>query len=167
MKVEIEIERRAVVPLSYAEVEPLLADVEGTIGRFPKLKKLTPLGGNAYLWEMKTIGSRMVNIAHEVSYGARYHVDLPRGEMRWDAVPGKGNATIEGSFRLLKGTAQTELLFRVRGELREIPVPLMYRLIAPPFIQGKFTKLVDTFLEDTRAAVLEGKLAKRGRKAGV
>ena len=58
MKVNIEIERTASVPVPYAQVEPLLRDLEGTIGRFPKLKKLTRLGENKYLWEMRTIGSR-------------------------------------------------------------------------------------------------------------
>ena len=50
MKVNIEIERTASVPVPYARVEPLLRDLEGTIGRFPKLKKLTKLGENKYRW---------------------------------------------------------------------------------------------------------------------
>jgi hypothetical protein len=164
MKVNIEIERNALVPVPYRQAEPLLHDLEGTISRFPKLKKLTKLGDNSYLWEMRTIGSRIANIAHEVSYGAEYHIDLPRGELSWKPVPNQGNASIEGFFRIAADRDTTRLIFRVRGELRDVPVPLLYRMAAPSFIQGKFTRLVDTFLEDTREALLSGKSAKTARK---
>jgi hypothetical protein len=165
MKVNIEIERSAVVPVPYRQVEPLLSDLEGTIGRFPKLKKLTKLGPNDYLWEMRTIGSRIANIGHDVAYGARYQVDLKRGELSWKPLPDQGNARIEGFFRLTGEAEATRITFRVRGELHDVPVPLMYRLIAPPFIQGKFTRLVDTFLEQTREALINGKQA-GGKSAG-
>jgi len=164
MKVNIEIERSALVPVPYRQVEPLLQDLEGTIGRFPKLKKLTRLGDNSYLWEMRTIGSRIANIAHEVSYGAEYRVDLQRGELSWKPLPNQGNASIEGYFRIAADSDTTRLTFRVRGELRDVPVPLLYRVVAPPFIQGKFTRLVDTFLEDTRDALVNGKVHKAPKK---
>ena len=164
MKVNIEIERSAIVPVPYKQVEPLLKDLEGTIGRFPKLKKLTKLADNSYFWEMRTIGSRIANIAHDVSYGAEYRVDLPRGELSWKPVPNKGNATIEGFFRITADSDTTKLTFRVRGELHDVPVPLLYRMVAPPFIQGKFTRLVDTFLEDTRDALVNGKTGKAHKK---
>jgi carbon monoxide dehydrogenase subunit G len=166
MKVNIEIERTASVPVPYAQVEPLLRDLEGTIGRFPKLKKLTKLGENKYRWDMRTIGSRIANIAHDVSYGALYSLDLKRGEISWKPLPGEGNATIEGFFRITEGGDETKLTFRVRGELRDVPVPLLYRMVAPPFIQGKFTRLVDTFLDDTREALVSGKAAKAAKKRG-
>jgi hypothetical protein len=160
MKVNIEIERSALVPVPYKLVEPLLTDLEGTIGRFPKLRKLTRLGPDQYLWEMRTIGSRIANIAHDVSYGAHYHTDLAKGELSWKPLPNQGNATIEGWFRIAEGKDETRLTFRVRGELRDVPVPLLYRVVAPPFIQGKFTRLVDTFLEETREALVHGKVGK-------
>ena len=173
MKVNIEIERSAVVPVPYQQVEPLLKDLEGTIGRFPKLKKLTRLGEDRYLWEMRTIGSRIANIAHDVSYGAHYQVDLDRGELSWKPLANQGNASIEGYFRIAQGnhggkpggSDETRLTFRVWGELRDVPVPLLYRMVAPPFIQGKFTRLVDTFLEDTRDALVHGKVGKPARPA--
>ncbi|MBV8062911.1 MAG: hypothetical protein JOY51_04900 [Nevskia sp.] len=170
MKVNIEIERSAMVPVPYRQVEPLLSDLEGTICRFPKLRKLTRLAQDKYLWEMRTIGSRIANIAHDVSYGAHYHVDLPRGELSWKPLPNQGNATIEGYFRITQGNNggdadETRLTFRVWGELREVPVPLLYRVVAPPFIQGKFTRLVDTFLEETRDALVHGKVGKPAKAA--
>ncbi|MBX6420423.1 MAG: hypothetical protein QJR02_01175 [Sinobacteraceae bacterium] len=157
MQVDIAIERSLSVPLAYERVVPLLDDLEGTIRRFPKLKRLTRLGERAYLWEMQTIGSRLAKIAHDVSYAARYRVDPSRGLLSWEPLSGHGNARIEGAFRLAREGEHTRLDFAVRGELYDVPVPLMYRPLAPPFIQGKFTRLVDTFLERTRAALLEAK----------
>lgn len=161
MKVNIEIERSCLVPVSYGQAEPLLQDVEGTLHRFPKLKKLTRLGEGDYLAEMRTIGSRIANIAHDVSYGARYRVDLERGELSWKPLPDQGNASIEGSLRIAVAEQDTRIVLRMRGELRDVPVPLLYRVVAPPFIQGKFTRLIDTFLEETRDALVSGKVGRK------
>ncbi len=160
MNVNIKIERSLEVPAPLSEARILLEDIEGTIRRFPKLRKLSKVGENAYVWEMSPIGSKAAGISHEVSYGAQYVIDTQRGELSWTPLPKKGNATIEGRFRLAEQGKATRLSFDVKGELRDVPVPLMYRLLAPPFIQGKFTRLVDIFLEETREALLNGK---RGR----
>jgi hypothetical protein len=153
MNIDIAVERSLRVGAPYPRVAALLHDLEGTIRRFPKLRRLTPLGRMTYLWEMHTIGSRLANIAHDVSYAARYSVDLNNGELRWKPLPGHGNARIEGWFRIADHGVDTQLTFRVWGELRDVPVPLVYRLLAPPFIQGKFTRLVDEFLDRTGAAL--------------
>ena len=153
MKVAIAIERSITIPAPHARVWELMGDLEGTIRRFPKLRRLKKLGDNAYLWEMAPIGSRIANISHAVSYGARYKVELERGVVSWTPIPNQGNASISGAFTLEDIGAATRLSFRVEGELRDVPVPLMYRLLAPAFIQGKFTRLVDVFLEATAAAV--------------
>lgn len=153
MNIKIEIERSLRVPAPYQQVCRLLQDLEGTIRRFPKLRKLSRVGDNAYLWEMETIGSRIAKIAHDVSYAAKYSVDMKKGELTWKPLPKYGNATIEGQFRLVDHGVDTQMSFRVWGELRDVPVPLIYRLLAPPFIQGKFTHLVDEFLQRTGAAL--------------
>ena len=153
MKVKIAIERSLVVALPYKQVTPLLQDLERTIGRFPKLRQLTRIGDNAYRWDMHPIGSKLANISHAVSYGAQYHVDPKKGLVRWDAMPKQGNASIEGCFSLHGDDEQTRLEFQVEGELYDVPVPLLYRPIAPAFIQGRFSSLVDIFLERTGDAL--------------
>jgi uncharacterized membrane protein len=157
MKVSIEIERSIQVPAPVSKVQELFKDLEGTIGRFPKLKKLSRIGDNADLWEMNAIGSTLVGIAHEVSYGAQYKVDLKNNQLSWQPIARQGNASIEGAFKLAPRGVETELMFRVQGYLYDVPVPLMYRLLAPPFIQGKFTRLVDIFLERTSEALVPAK----------
>ena len=154
MKVPIKIERSIVVDAPYENVVALLGDLEGTIRRFPKLRRLRKLGNMAYVWEMSPIGSRIANIAHEVSYAAQYSIDLPRGRLSWKPLSEHGNATIQGAFQIAPSGAQSRLTFDVSGELRDVPVPFMYRLVAPPFIQGKFTHLVDVFLDKTREVIV-------------
>ncbi|MDR3417371.1 MAG: hypothetical protein P4L83_14420 [Nevskia sp.] len=166
MKVNIEIERSIVVPLPYQKLQPLLSNPEATIGRMPKLKRLVKLGENTYRLEMRTVGSRLANIAHDVSFGAKFHVNADHGELRWDPVPGQGNALISGYFRIARSSDDTDLRFRVWGELRDVPIPLLYRMVAPPFIQGKFTRMVDTFLEQTREDLIKGKAARHAKKHG-
>ena len=153
MKVDLSIERSIDLAVPYDDVRPLLVDFETTIRRFPKLRKLKKLSDMTYLWEMAPIGSRVANISHEVVYAARYKVEPEQGRLSWQGVPQHGNATINGVFQLQPTGKRTRLSFSVKGELRDVPVPLIYRLVAPPFIQGKFTHLVDVFLEKTREAL--------------
>lgn len=164
MKVNLSIERSLPVPASSAQVIALFDDLETTIGRFPKLKKLSKLGPNRYRWDMEVIGSRLANIAHSVSYGAEYRIDAAKGELSWTPVKGVGNASIEGQFRVRASGEGSVLSFSVRGELQDVPVPLMYRLIAPAFIQGKFTALVDKFLERTAEALAAAPAEKKASK---
>lgn len=154
MKVGIQIERSLDIPAPYVQAQPLLQDFETTIRRFPKLRKLTRLKDGAYLWEMSPIGSKIARISHEVVYAAHYRVDAERGELSWTPLRDHGNASVSGHFRLSDRGDKTRLSFAVSGELREVPVPLMYRLAAAPFIQGRFTYLVDQFLQRTAEAVL-------------
>lgn len=153
MKVNIAITRSLDIELPLSQVKTLFKDLEGTIRRFPKLRELKKLGADQYLWEMAPIGSKIANIAHEVRYGAHYTVDPKAGALTWTPIAKQGNARIEGAFRLLEQGRGVRLEFKVKGELFDVPVPFMYRLVAPTFIQAKFAALVDVFLERTRDAL--------------
>jgi carbon monoxide dehydrogenase subunit G len=153
MKVNIAIQRSLDIDVVPAKVKTLFKDLETTIGRFPKLRTLKKLGPDQYLWEMNPIGSKIANIAHEVRYGAHYTVDAKAGTLSWKPIAKQGNASIEGGFRVVESGSGSRLEFTVKGELFDVPVPLMYRLVAPAFIQAKFAALVDAFLERTRDAL--------------
>ncbi len=153
MKIDIDIERSLILPVTYARAEPLLHDLDGTIRRFPKLKKLTRLDERSYFWEMQTMGVRVAKIAHDLSYGARYSVDAKRGLLSWEPIPGKGNASIAGQIQIAPIGDQTRMSFKVHGTLNDLAVPFLYRPLALPFINGKFTKLIEAFLERTGQAL--------------
>jgi hypothetical protein len=108
---------------------------------------------------MQTIGSRVAKIAHDVSYGAKYVVDARKGQVTFKPLPKVGNAQVEGGLSLAEEGNQVRLSFHVKGELNDVPVPLIYRLVAPAFIQGKFTALVDAFLQKTAASLMGGSAA--------
>jgi carbon monoxide dehydrogenase subunit G len=145
--IKIDIERHKTVTVPQAQLVGLLSDIEGTLKRFPKLKKITVLGERDFRLDMQTIGSSIAKIAHDVSFGARCNTDLARAELSWKPLPKVGNAQVEGQLRLAGEGQSTRITLRVRGELHDVPVPLMYRLVAPAFIQGKFSALIDAFLE--------------------
>ncbi|MGH8457910.1 MAG: hypothetical protein ACRESV_01060, partial [Nevskiales bacterium] len=139
----------AIVPVTFALAQALLQDVEGTIRLFPKLRKLTRQKDGSHLWELAPIGSRVANISHEVSFAAKFLVDPDKGLVQWKPVKGQGknqgNASIEGRLELRPHNRETAMSLRVNGDLRDVPVPLMFRLVAPAFIQGKFAALVERY----------------------
>lgn len=147
MNITIEVRRQRAVTLSATQVASLLNNTEGTLRQFPKLKKLVPLGGTDYQIDLKTIGSPAAKIAYDVSFGSRCTVEPGGATVRWVGLRNIGNAVIEGSIEFVVEGSEASLNLTVNGELRDVPVPSMFRPIAPAFIQGKFTALADEFLE--------------------
>ncbi len=142
MNIQIDIRRHKAVSLSPAQLNALVGDPQATLKRFPKLRRLQVLGPGEFRLDLKTVGSRVARIAHDVSFGAR--VESSEGELRWQAMPEIGNARLQG---VLHYEGDERLSLHVEGELRDVPVPLMYRLVAPAFIQGKFSALADAYLD--------------------
>ncbi|MGQ0501446.1 MAG: hypothetical protein ACT4P0_02380 [Panacagrimonas sp.] len=147
MNITIEVTRQRPVTLSAAQVAALLRDTEGTLRQFPKLKKLTPLGNAGYQLDLKTIGSPAAKIAHDVVFGTRCTVEPDAATVRWEGLRDIGNAVIDGRIEFSGEGAAAALKLTVYGELRGVPVPAMFKAIAPAFIQGKFSALADEFLE--------------------
>jgi len=153
VNITLDIERRLLLPVDHARALSLLDDLEATIGRFPNLKSLTRLGPNRYRWDMRTMGVRIAKIAHDLSYAAQYEIDRKAAVIRWQPLPGHGNALISGEIRLAPSRDQTEMRFRVDGVMHEVPVPLLYRPLAGPFIVNKMTTLIERYLAATAAAL--------------
>lgn len=157
MNIKIDIERHKTVPVTQARLAGLLTDVEATLKKFPKLRKLHALGDQDYRLDMQTIGSSVARIAHDVSFGARCSADPAKSTLSWKPLPKVGNAQVEGHLQLAGEGKSTRITLRVKGELHDVPVPLMYRLVAPAFIQGKFSALIDAFLDKLAASAPHGK----------
>lgn len=153
MNIKLDIERRLLLPVAHTRAASLLDDLEATIGRFPNLKKLTQLGENQYRWDLRTMGVRIAKIAHDLSYAAHYEVDRKNAVIRWKPLPGHGNALIGGEIRLALSDAQTEMTFKVEGVMHDVPVPLLYRPLAGPFIVNKMSVLIERYLAATAAAL--------------
>lgn len=154
MDIKLDLEREALLPVPLASARVLLDDLEATIGRFPNLRQLTALGPNAYRWDLRTMGVRVAKIAHDVSYGARYDIDTAGNRIRWSPIPGVGNAEIAGDISLRAASdSTTTMRFHIRGALHGVPVPLLYRPLAGPFIVNKMAVLIERYLAATAAAL--------------
>lgn len=163
LKIKIDVEREKTVARPRAELSGIFLDVEASLRKFPKLRKLSRNGEDedSFILEMQTIGSSVAKIAHDVSFGLCCTADAEQSSLIWEPLPDVGNARLNGQLRV-EGTGQSaRLTFRVHGELQDVPVPLMYRLVAPAFIQGKFSALLDAYLEKLSAS----KKPKSGAKA--
>lgn len=153
MNITLDIERSLLLPVDHGQALSLLDDLESTIGRFPNLKRLTSLGPNQYRWDMRTMGVRIAKIAYDLSYAAQYEIDRNAGVIRWKPIRGHGNAQIGGEIRLARSADQTEMRFRVDGVMNDVPVPLLYRPLAGPFIVNKMSTLIERYLAATAAAL--------------
>ena len=144
MKVDIEIERSITIELPPEKVRPLFQDIETTVSRFPKLKKLVRVADNQYVWELSTIGSRMAKIAHDVErFSSRdIAVITPGRELNPEA------AIVVATIRALNPRAVLKVLLEQR-------LPL-YREVA--------TDVVDTNGKTVRA-VADEVLALRATRA--
>lgn len=169
MNIKLDLERRRLLPVAHGTAMLLLDDLEATLGRFPNLKALTRLGPDQYRWDLKTMGVRVAKIAHDLSYAAHYSVDRPAGAIRWKPLVGHGNALIGGEIRITDNGRDTAIVFRIDGVMHDVPVPLLYRPLAGPFIVDKLGTLIDRYLAATAAALAGGQapapVAITGRKS--
>ncbi len=151
MPLEIKVSLDTQVPVEKARAQ--LLDTEGSIRLFPKLRRVTKLADNFFLWEMQELGA--AGVSHAVAYAARYVVDGEKLHVKWTSEKGHGNSMINGEWRFVqKPGGVLTLDFSVKGELRDIDVPFLLRPAAPTFIKKTFASLMNRYLEKVRDAAL-------------
>lgn len=99
-----------------AEVFEVLSDVPESVSHFPKVDKLTDLGGGVYQWEMEKVGTAQVNI--QTVYASKYVSDQARGTVKWTPVKGIGNAQVGGSWKIVDNKKSTGLTLAIRARSR-------------------------------------------------
>ncbi|HOZ67685.1 MAG TPA: hypothetical protein PLH13_09670, partial [Burkholderiaceae bacterium] len=88
-----------------ADVFAVLSDVPTSASHFPKLEKLTDLGGGAYQWEMAKVGTEKVNI--QTIYASKYVSNKAKGTVVWTPVKGVGNAQVAGNWKITDNKSST------------------------------------------------------------
>ena len=126
-----------------AEVFEVLSDVPASVAHFPKVEKLTDLGGGVYQWEMEKVGTAQVNI--QTVYASQYVSDKARGTVKWTAVQGVGNALVNGGWTIVDNKKSTNITLAIQGEI-EVPLPGLMKMVVVPVVQGEFEKLVDKYI---------------------
>lgn len=133
------------VKAKMADVFAVLADVPTSVSHFPKVEKLTDMGGGVYKWEMEKVGTAQVNI--QTVYASHYVCDRKKGSVVWTPVPGVGNAQVGGSWKLSATKKGTRLQLRIHG-VAEVPLPALMKMVVVPVVQAEFEKLVETYIDN-------------------
>ncbi len=126
-----------------AEVFEVLSDVPESVSHFPKVEKLTDLGGGVYQWEMEKVGTAQVNI--QTVYACKYVSDKARGTVKWTPVKGVGNAQVGGSWKIKDNKKSTGLTLAIQGEI-EVPLPGLMKMVVAPVVEGEFEKLLEKYI---------------------
>ncbi|MBU7572894.1 MAG: hypothetical protein KAF64_06030 [Hydrogenophaga sp.] len=126
-----------------AEVFEVLSNVPESVSHFPKVEKLTDLGGGVYQWEMEKVGTAQVNI--QTVYASKYVSDQARGTVKWTPVKGVGNALVGGNWKIVDNKKSTGLTLAIQGEI-EVPLPGLMKMVVAPVVEGEFEKLVEKYI---------------------
>ncbi len=145
VSVAIDLGYEFTVKASFKEVFDLVSDVPTSASHFPKVDKLTDLGGGVYRWEMKKVGTAQVNI--QTVYASKYVSDRKKGSVIWTPVKGVGNAQVSGSWKLTDQKTSTNCVLKITGTV-ETPLPGLMKMVVVPVVQGEFEKLVEKYVDN-------------------
>ncbi|MGQ2920888.1 MAG: SRPBCC domain-containing protein [Hydrogenophaga sp.] len=126
-----------------AEVFQVLSNVPESVSHFPKVEKLTDLGGGVYQWEMEKVGTAQVNI--QTVYASKYVSDEARGTVKWTPVKGVGNAQVGGNWKIMDNKKSTGLTLAIQGTI-EVPLPGLMKMVVAPVVEAEFEKLVEKYI---------------------
>ncbi len=143
--VAIDLGYEFTVKASLKDVFDLVSDVPTSASHFPKVDKLTDLGGGAYRWEMAKVGTAQVNI--QTVYASKYVTDRKKGTVTWTPVKGEGNALVSGSWKLSEAKKGTAIEFKVSGTV-DVPLPGLMKVIVAPVVSSEFEKLVEKYIDN-------------------
>ncbi|MDO9149088.1 MAG: SRPBCC family protein [Hydrogenophaga sp.] len=143
--VKIDLGYELDVKANAAEVFEVLSDVPTSVSHFPKVDKLTDLGGGVYQWEMAKVGTAQVNI--QTVYASKYVSDKAKGSVKWTPVKGVGNALVGGQWTIVDNKKSTSVKLSIQGEI-EVPLPGLMKMIVVPVVQGEFEKLVEKYIDN-------------------
>jgi carbon monoxide dehydrogenase subunit G len=128
-----------------AQVFALLSDVPASVAHFPKVEKLTDMGGGVFQWEMEKVGTSQVNI--QTIYASKYTSDKAKGTVKWTPVKGVGNALVGGSWKIVENPKSTGIALAIQGEI-EVPLPGLMKMVVAPVVEGEFEKLVEKYIDN-------------------
>ena len=126
-----------------ADVFEVLSDVPTSVAHFPKVDKLTDMGGGVYKWEMEKVGTSQVNI--QTVYASKYVSNKAKGTVVWTPVKGVGNALVGGHWKIKDNKKSTAIELKIEGEIT-LPLPGLMKMVVAPVVESEFEKLVDKYI---------------------
>ncbi len=143
--VDIDLGYEFTVKAAMKDVFDVISDVPTSAGYFPKVDKLTDLGGSVFRWEMEKVGTAQVNI--QTVYASKYVSDRKKGSVVWTPVKGEGNALVGGHWKLAPQGKGTAVEFKVAGTV-DVPLPGLMKMVVVPVVRGEFEKLVEKYIDN-------------------
>lgn len=143
--VEINLGYEFDVKAKASEVFEVLSDVPTSASHFPKVDKLTDLGGGTYRWEMEKIGIASINL--QTIYASKYTSNKAKGTVTWTQVKGEGNALVSGSWKITDNKKSTHIELEIQGELT-LPLPGLMKMVAAPVAESEFEKMVEQYIDN-------------------
>ncbi|HUR89032.1 MAG TPA: SRPBCC family protein [Ramlibacter sp.] len=141
--VKIDLGYEFEVKAKYDDVFAVLSDVPESVSHFPKVDRLTDMGGGVYKWEMEKVGTKEVGI--QTVYASKYKSDRTKGTVTWTPVDGVGNALVGGSWKIKDNKKSTKIELKTAGEIN-LPLPGLMKMVVQPVVEGEFEKLVDKYI---------------------
>ena len=143
--VKIDLGYEFTVKAKAAEVFELLSDVPASVAHFPKVEKLTDMGGGVYQGKMEKVGTAQVNI--QTIYASKYVSDKAKGTVKWTPVKGVGNALVGGGWTIVDNKKSTGIALAIQGEI-DVPLPGLMKMVVAPIVEGEFEKLVEKYIDN-------------------
>lgn len=128
-----------------SDVFEVLSDVPTSASHFPKVDKLTDLGGGIYRWEMEKVG--IASISLQTIYASKYTANKAKGTVTWTPVKGEGNALVSGSWTVTDNKKSTNIVLEIQGDLT-LPLPGLMKMVAGPVAEAEFEKMVEQYIEN-------------------
>ena len=145
VSVDIDLGYEFTVKAPFDEVFDVLSDVPTSVSHFPKVEKLTDMGGGVYKWEMEKVGTAQVNI--QTVYASQYVADRKKGSVVWTPVKGVGNAQVGGSWSIAKAKKGTAITLKTQGTV-EVPLPGLMKMVVVPVVKNEFESLVEKYIDN-------------------
>jgi carbon monoxide dehydrogenase subunit G len=128
------------------DVFAVLSDVPTSVSHFPKVEKLTDMGGGVYKWEMQKVGTAQVNI--QTIYASKYTADRGKGTVKWTPVKGVGNAQVGGNWKITDNKGKsTKVVLKIDGVV-DVPLPGLMKMVVEPVVASEFEKLVEKYIDN-------------------
>ncbi len=131
------------VTAPFDDVFDLLSDVPLASSLHPTHEKTIDLGNGVYQWEMKKYGTEKIYM--QTVYACQYTADRTTGVIAWTPVPGIGNASVEGFFKLTPQAQGTRVEAKIRS-VATLPVPAFMKGLALQMVASENRKLNEKYI---------------------
>lgn len=131
------------------KVFDLLSDFPKSAKHLPGVRKFTKVKPDLFRWEFEPKGPG--RYAVEVKYDTQFST-VKNKEVRWQSIPGSGNAEVEGSFMIEpkgKGTVLTLTLSVVSS----LDISRLLKPIAQQMARSELEKTVSAYLDNLKNAL--------------